>query len=143
MTVQLRLTCDSSDDTESLFRWLRDEPAVRVDGRLARAASDDPEDQGTLIDALTLILGSGLSAGQLALAISEWRAARSSRPVVTVVHIGPDGSTTRIQSTDPRAFETALRQLDQGQVDQGDEPDRGQLDHGGEPDQGEPDQEQN
>lgn len=115
MTVALRLTCDSTDDTESLFRWLRDEPSVRVDGRLARAASDDPEDQGTLIDMLTLILGSGLSAGQLALAISAWRASKASRPVVTVVHTAPDGSTTRIESTDPEAFETALRELEQGQ----------------------------
>jgi|tagenome__1003787_1003787.scaffolds.fasta_scaffold20827707_2 hypothetical protein len=114
MTVQLRLACDSTDDTESLYRWLRDEPSVRVDGRLARAASDDPEDQGTLIEVLTLILGSGLSAGQLALAITEWRASRASAPVVTVVHTAPDGSTTRIESTDPEAFESALRELEQG-----------------------------
>jgi membrane-associated two-gene conflict system component 1 (EACC1) len=115
MTVALRLACDSADDTESLFRWLRDEPAVRAEGRLARAASDDPEDQGGLIDVLTLVLGSGLSAGQLALAILQWRHSRPARPVVTVTRTAPDGSVTRIQSTDPESFERALRELENGQ----------------------------
>ncbi len=115
MTVALRLACDSTDDTESLYRWLRDEPAVRVDGRLARAAGDDPEEQGTLIDVLTLILGGGLSAGQLALAITQWRESKPARPVVTVTRTAPDGSTTRIESTDPEAFSRALHELENGQ----------------------------
>jgi hypothetical protein len=108
---RIRLSCASAEDTESLYRWLRDEPAMRADGRLARAPSDDPADQGPLIDVLTLVLGSGLSAGQLALAIAEWRAGRASRPVVTVTHTAADGSTTRIESTDPESFEAALRDL--------------------------------
>jgi hypothetical protein len=112
MTVALRLACDSTDDTESLYRWLRDEPAVRVDGRLARAASDDAEELGTLIDVLTVILGSGLSAGQLALAVQQWRESRAKRPVVTVTHTAPDGHVTRIQSTDPEAFSRALHDLE-------------------------------
>lgn len=112
MTVALRLACDSTDDTESLFRWLQTDPGVRAEGRLARAASDDPEDQGALIDVLTLILGGGLSAGQLALAIQQWLQSKPKRPVVTVTHTAPDGSVTRIESTDPATFETALRRLE-------------------------------
>jgi hypothetical protein len=107
----IRVSCASADDTESLYRWLLDEPAVRAEGRLTRATSDDPSDQGPLIEVLSLILGSGLSAGQLALAITEWRASRAARPVVTVTHTAADGSTTRIESSDPDTFETALRAL--------------------------------
>ena len=115
MTVALRLACDSTDDTESLFRWLQNDPGARAEGRLARAASDDPEDQGALIDVLTLIVGGGLSAGQLVLAIQQWRESRPRRPAVTVTHTAPDGTTTRIESTDPDAFERAVRELENGQ----------------------------
>ena len=66
MPVRLRLECDSTADAESLHRWLRREQAVRVDGELTRGGDDDPELMGTLLDVLTLVIGSGLSAGQLA-----------------------------------------------------------------------------
>jgi hypothetical protein len=110
--LPIRVSCASADDTESLYRWLLDEPGVRAEGRLSRAASDDPTDQGVLIEVLSLVLGSGLSAGQLALAISQWWQSRASRPVVTVTHTAADGSTTRIESSDPDSFETALRALE-------------------------------
>ena len=113
MPVELRLECPSPEEAESLHRWLRQEQAVRVDGRLARARSDDPQTMGTLLDVLTLVIGSGLSAGQLALAVASWRESRKPSPRVTIVHTAADGSTTRIEAEDHRTLATALAELEQ------------------------------
>ncbi len=113
MPVRLRLECDSTADIESLHRWLRREQAVRVDGELARDASDDPEAMGTLLDVLTLIIGSGLSAAQLALAVASWREARRPAPRVTITHTAADGAVTRIEVSDHGALATALTELEQ------------------------------
>ena len=111
MTVLLQLR---SDEAESLYRWLSDEPGARSSGRLAHADSDDPEEMGTLIDVLTLVIGSGFSAAQLVLAITQWRASRPSPPELVITHTHPDGGTTRIEASTPEALETALRELEQG-----------------------------
>ncbi|MFI7540904.1 hypothetical protein [Actinoplanes sp. NPDC049599] len=113
MPVRLRLECDSTADAESLHRWLRREQAVRVDGELTRLPGGDPEQMGTLLDVLTLVIGSGLSAGQLALAVAGWRAARRPAPRVTITHTGADGAVTRIEVADHAALATALTELEQ------------------------------
>jgi hypothetical protein len=113
MAVQLQLTCASAGDSESLFRWLSDEPGARSDGRLSRAAGTDPEDMGTLVDVLTLIVGSGFSAAQLVLAIRQWRQSRPRPPELVITHVDPDGGTTKIEASTPEALETALRELEQ------------------------------
>jgi membrane-associated two-gene conflict system component 1 (EACC1) len=111
--VRLRLECDSTADAESLHRWLRREQAIRVDGELARAASDDPETMGTLLDVLTLVIGSGLSAGQLALAVAGWRHAHPPAPQVAIIHTAADGAVTRIEAADHEALTAALTELEQ------------------------------
>jgi hypothetical protein len=111
--VQLRVECGSTTEAESLYRWLRREQAVRLDGELARASSDDPETMGTLLDVLTLIIGSGLSAGQLALAVASWRDSRRPPPDVTITHTAADGAVTRIEATDRAALAAALTDLQQ------------------------------
>ncbi|MET8153062.1 hypothetical protein ACIBSW_03380 [Actinoplanes sp. NPDC049668] len=107
------MACESTEDAESLYRWLRREQAVRVDGELARAPSDDPEAMGTVLDVLTLIIGSGLSAGQLALAVASWRDSRRPAPTVTITHTAADGAVTRIEAADHAALATALTELQQ------------------------------
>jgi hypothetical protein len=111
--VRLRLECDTTADAESLHRWLRREQAVRVDGALSRPGSDDPEAMGTLLDVLTLIIGSGLSAGQLALALAGWRQAHPPAPKVTITHTAADGAVTRIEVADPATLTAALTELEQ------------------------------
>jgi hypothetical protein len=111
--VRLRLECDSTADAESLHRWLRREQAVRVDGRLALADSDDPETMGPLLDVLTLVIGSGLSAGQLALALAAWREAHRAEARVTITHTAADGAVTRIEAADRAALTEALTELEQ------------------------------
>jgi len=111
--VRLRLECDSTADAESLHRWLRREQAVRVDGELTRGGDDDPELMGTLLDVLTLVIGSGLSAGQLALAVAGWRAAQRSAPRLTITHTAADGAVTRIEVADQAGLTAALTELEQ------------------------------
>ncbi|MEU8229320.1 hypothetical protein AB0C29_09330 [Actinoplanes sp. NPDC048791] len=113
MPVRLRLECDSTADAESLHRWLRREQAVRVDGGLALGGGDDPELMGTLLDVLTLIIGSGLSAGQLALAVASWRDSRRPAPKVTITHTAADGTVTRIDVADHTSLAVALTELEQ------------------------------
>jgi hypothetical protein len=113
--IRLRLECESATDAESLHRWLRREQAVRVDGRLAREPAADPEAMGTLLDVLTLVVGSGLSAGQLALAVASWRDSRRPAPGVTITHTAADGTTTRIEVGDHPALTAALAELEQSQ----------------------------
>ena len=112
MPVRLRLECDSTADAESLHRWLRREQAVRVDGELARVTGDDPEAMGTLLDVLTLIIGSGLSAGQLALAVSSWREAHRPPPRLVITHTAADGAVTRIEAADRATLTAALNELE-------------------------------
>ena len=112
MPVRLRLECDSTTDAESLHRWLRREQAVRVEGELARGTEPDPEAMGTLLDVLTLIIGSGLSAGQLALAVASWRDARRPAPKVTITHTAADGATTRIEVGGRAELAAALTELE-------------------------------
>jgi hypothetical protein len=111
--VRLRLECDSTADAESLHRWLRREQAVRVDGELAPGSAGDPEHMGTLLDVLTLVIGSGLSAGQLALAVASWRDSRRPAPTVTITHTAADGTVTRIDVADHTSLAVALTELEQ------------------------------
>ena len=112
MAVELRLECESTEDIESLHRWLRREQAIRVDGGLARALDEDAEAMGALLDVLTLVIGSGLSAGQLALAVASWRDSRQPSPKVTITHTAADGATTRIEAADHAALAAALTELE-------------------------------
>lgn len=113
MAVELRLGSDTTDHVASLHRWLRREQPVRAHGALAQARSPDPAHQGVVIDVLTLVIGSGLSAGQLWLALKSWQESRTPPPVVTVTHTAPDGSTTRIEAENEEAFVAAIRALEQ------------------------------
>jgi hypothetical protein len=113
MRVLLRVGGGSSDDVESLHRWLRGENAVAAHGSLSWAHDDDPTQMGTLVDVLTLILGSGLSASQLAVSLMEWRRSRPGNPAVTITCTSPDGATVRIDAATPETLVAAVRALEQ------------------------------
>jgi hypothetical protein len=65
------------------------------------------------IEVLSLVLGSGLSALQLALAIAQWRDSRHAAPVVTITRTRPDGVVVSVETSDPQALADAVRQLDE------------------------------
>jgi len=108
MRVELRLPAAS--DAASLYRWLLAEVPREAD--LGFAPSGDPEQQGVLVDVLTLVIGTGLSAAQLCFAIAQWRATRPGAPPVSITHRAADGSVTFFESSDPDALAAAVRALD-------------------------------
>jgi len=78
---------DSRDDLRSLRNWLADEPSVRRHGRLAERAERPGPDVMGVSDILSVVVGSGLSLGQLVNLIVTWRASRP-RPVLVRVQVG-------------------------------------------------------
>jgi hypothetical protein len=112
--VKLLLECESPADADSLHRWLRREQAVRVDGALTLTTGGSWEAMGGFTF-LTLIVGSGLSAAQLILAVASWRASRKPSPDVVVTQVAADGRTTRIEMADSSALAAALAELERSE----------------------------
>jgi hypothetical protein len=96
----------------SLREWLHEERDVRVHGDLQWGTTDSPEHMGVLIDVLTVLLSSGFSASQLAFAIVQWRASRHPAPVVTITREMGDGTTVRVETSDPEMLAQAVRRLE-------------------------------
>jgi hypothetical protein len=68
---------------------------------------------GELIDALSLVVGGGLSATQLAVAIAQWRRSRHAAPVVMITKIDSESKTVRIEDDNRNALEQAARELEE------------------------------
>ncbi|MEU5437031.1 hypothetical protein AB0G73_27110 [Streptomyces sp. NPDC020719] len=98
--IEIRVSgaADPEAELRSLLRWLHVDEAVghAVHGTLGSSAPADPEHMGTLLDVMSLVVSGGLSAGQLALAVDQWRTARRASPRVLVrrgaVEIEIDGA---------------------------------------------------
>ena len=112
MRVQLRVAGDDPDVVRSLREWLHEERDVRLHGDLQWGTTDSPEHMGVLIDVVTVLLTSGFSAAQLAFAIVQWRASRHPSPVVTITREMGDGTTVRVETSDPEALAQAVRELE-------------------------------
>ena len=75
------------DELRSLLRWLRDDDGLarQLEGHMRAGKAPEPGHMGTGFDVLQLALGSGLSAGSLAVSVLQWRdALRGSRPTITL-----------------------------------------------------------
>jgi hypothetical protein len=88
----------SVDESRSLLRWLRDEPEVRRHGEPTTPADDTGGRMGTVMDVLTLVLGSGLSAAQLVTSIIMWRASHGRQIRVIIER---DDREVPIDTDDP------------------------------------------
>jgi Effector Associated Constant Component 1 len=84
VTVRVRIPEGTPDDIRSLHTWLRDEPAIRAHGQPALTGLSERGEMSTGLEVLSLVLGTGLSAAQLALSIIMWRATRN-HPVRVVI----------------------------------------------------------
>ncbi|MEU6104410.1 effector-associated constant component EACC1 [Streptomyces flaveolus] len=117
-TVQATVAVAKDAETElrSLARWLAaDEETGRyAHGVLASAGPPDPEHMGTVLDVLSLSLGSGLAAGQLALAIAQWRTARRGAPLVTLHR---NGMRVEIRDADAETVRLLTEMLTDDQDD--------------------------
>lgn len=109
--MQLDVHVEDPDELRSLRGWLAGEPAVRSHGQLRVVPSVQPGQLGA-VEIIALVVGSGLTLAQLVLSIVQWRETRPDRPAVTVTRTGPDGSLTRIESSDPEAVAAVVRALE-------------------------------
>jgi Effector Associated Constant Component 1 len=116
--MRLRLTISDVhgqadvDALRSLRGWLADEPLVRRHAEVNWSDGASPGELGTAVDVLTLVLGTGMSALQLLLAVAQWRASRPVPPTVTITRTEPDGATVRIEATDAQALAAAAEALE-------------------------------
>ncbi|MBO8203505.1 hypothetical protein JW613_35285 [Streptomyces smyrnaeus] len=92
MQVTIRVDDASrEDEISSLHDWFRTDRALRRVAQIEMVSSTPPIHgaQGTLLDAISLVVGSSFSAASLGLAIATWRSTRPQQPTVTVER--PDG----------------------------------------------------
>ncbi|MGW5369617.1 effector-associated constant component EACC1 [Streptomyces sp. NPDC004009] len=94
MNIELKLSGSrvTEDDLRSLYEWLRADRRLRRDVSVSLDSSlpTDPEQQGQLLDVLSLVIGSGLNLASLVVAIASWREGRSGNSALSVTL--PDGS---------------------------------------------------
>ncbi|MCW2639908.1 MAG: hypothetical protein JWP76_2214 [Dactylosporangium sp.] len=110
MRVGVRVADGSIDESRSLFSWLRDEPQVRRHGEPTVPDGDAaPEEMGSGVEVLALVLGSGLSTAQLVLSIIMWRASRG-QPVRVIIE--RDGREVPVDTDDPGEAEAITAKLE-------------------------------
>jgi hypothetical protein len=94
-----------------LHTWLRDEPAIRAAGRPEVNWPAAPGEMGTGLEVLTLVLGSGLSAAQLALSVIMWRSTRD-KPIRVVIE--RDGRQVTVDTNSAERAEAVAAELEAG-----------------------------
>ncbi|MDP9793734.1 hypothetical protein J2S43_002246 [Catenuloplanes nepalensis] len=109
--VRLRVQGDDPDEVRNLRSWLQQERDVRTHGDLRYAETVGGNEMGVGVEMLSLIVGSGLTLVQLGLAIAQWRDTRRPAPVVTISRETDDGRTITLETSDPDAVATAMREL--------------------------------
>jgi hypothetical protein len=107
--IRVHIPEDDGAEARALYQWLSGEPEIRRSGRLSTEESDPGDGQmtGGVLEAISLVVGSGVSLAQLLMAIAAWRATRP-RPYRVTVDL-PD-RTIAIETSDPdEALEIARR----------------------------------
>ncbi|MFI8199506.1 hypothetical protein ACIF6K_23735 [Streptomyces sp. NPDC085942] len=101
----------AEEELRSLYNWLLSDPELRRHARPALASSRPPEpgSQGEMIDVLSLVLGTGLNTGALALSIATWRSTRPRQIMVTLER--SDGSSVTVTATSPQEVQRAVETL--------------------------------
>ena len=109
LQIRVHIPDDDGAEARALYQWLAGEPAIRTGGRLAADSAEPGDGQmtGGVLEAISLVIGSGVSLAQLFVAIAAWRATRP-RPYRVSVEL-PD-RTIAIETSDPdEALEIARR----------------------------------
>jgi hypothetical protein len=102
---------DQESHLRSLYQWLLSDRSVRRDINVTLGSSmpPSPGSQGTVVDIISLVLGSTFNAGSLAFSLAAWRESRSDRPVVTVER--PDGVKISITQNSSTEVQRILSEL--------------------------------
>jgi hypothetical protein len=109
LQVRLSIADDDGAEARALYQWLAGEPEIRTHGALTAEQSQPADGQmdGGVLEAISLIIGSGVSLAQLFMAVAAWRGTRP-RPYRVSVEL-PD-RTIAIETADPdEALEIARR----------------------------------
>lgn len=102
---------DAEQELRSLLEWLRDDTDVRrhatitVEANAGRSGS-----MGVALEVIKLVLESGFSLGNLALAYAGWRATRKPRDVFEMI-VRKGTTEVTIRTADVQEAEKQLRAL--------------------------------
>lgn len=115
--MQVQISVDGASDREnetelrSLHSWLQSDRQTRrlADPRLGTVSPPVPGAQGSVIDVLSLALGSAFNAASLALSLISWRATRPRQPTLTVRR--PDGTAVEINAVSLEEARVLLERL--------------------------------
>jgi hypothetical protein len=108
--IHIPQPCDE-DDLHRLTGWLQEQPSVRRHQAVKRVPAPISEAGMGTADLIVAIIGTGLSAGQLALAIVAWRSTLPTRRRPAVVLSRDDLSVT-IESDDAEFVADLVRKLE-------------------------------
>ncbi|MFD8110106.1 MULTISPECIES: effector-associated constant component EACC1 [Streptomyces griseus group] len=111
IVIRLDEPKQAEEELRSLYTWLLSEPELRRHARLSLASSRAPEPgaQGDMIDVLSLVLGTSLNTGALALSIATWRSTRPRQITVTLER--SDGRSVTVTATSPQEAQRAVESL--------------------------------
>jgi hypothetical protein len=107
--IRVSIPDDDGAEARALYQWLSAEPSIRTGGELAIGSAEPGEGDmaGGALEAILLVVGTGVSLGQLFVAIASWRGTRPRQYRVSVEL--PDRTIT-IETADPdEALEIAQR----------------------------------
>ncbi|WP_330285384.1 effector-associated constant component EACC1 [Streptomyces sp. NBC_00576] len=110
--MTLRIHDDSvEEETRSLHDWFEADRALRRSSQIEMLSSENPVAgaQGTVLDLVSLVLGSGFSAASLGISVASWRSTRPQRPTVTLER--PDGRTVTISGASASETQRMVEQL--------------------------------
>jgi hypothetical protein len=108
--IRVQVPDDTGTESRSLYDWLAAEPEIRTSGRLTQEAEAPAGgEMGEVLSAISLIVGSGVSLGQLLVSIAAWRATRP-RPYKVSVEFAD--RTIAIETTDADEALEIARRLD-------------------------------
>ena len=110
MRIRVQVPDDTGAESRALYDWLAAEPEIRTGGRLTQETAEPGEGQmGEVLTAISLIVGSGVSLGQLLVSIAAWRATRP-RPYRVSVEFAD--RTIAIETTDADEALSIARRLE-------------------------------
>jgi hypothetical protein len=111
--LHIRVSIPEDDGTEvrALHQWLAAEPEIRTGGELATEQTEPGDDHmaGGVLEAILLVVGSGVSLAQLFVSIASWRATRP-RPYRVSVELAD--RTVTIETADPDEALAIARRLE-------------------------------
>ncbi|MGA5369979.1 effector-associated constant component EACC1 [Streptomyces griseoincarnatus] len=112
--MEITVQCNSDEaegELRSLTQWLSADLSVRrhVQAVPGTAGPAVPGQQGDVIDIISLLISSGLSAAALGMSIASWRATRPQVPTLIVER--PDGLKVEITGHSSTEVEEIIRRV--------------------------------